>query len=156
MPIEIPVRDPCPFCRNLRDEIVADEERTKRFAYVERLTDVAAVVNPYAVSPGAILVMPTRHAPTVLDLAEDEALSLARLVRRIAHSVHDALAPVGLNIYQNNGVASGQTIPHYHVHVVPRYPGDSPGLLLGKNATLLPFEERTELSHRISAYLPPR
>ena len=156
MPIEIPIRDPCPFCRNLRDEIAADEERTKRFAYVERLTDVAAVVNPFAVSPGALLVMPTRHAPTVLDLAEDEALSLARLVRRISHAVHDALAPAGLNIYQNNGVASGQTIPHYHVHVAPRYPGDRPGLLLGKNATLLPFEERAELAQRLSAYLPPR
>ena len=155
MPIEIPVRDPCPFCRNLRDEIGADEERTKRFAHIERLTDVAAVVNPYAVSLGAVLVMPTRHAPTVLDLAEDEALSLARLVRRIAHAVHDALAPVGLNIYQNNGVASGQTVPHYHVHVVPRYPGDRPELLLGKNATLIPFEERAELAHRISACLPP-
>ena len=155
MPIETPVRDPCPFCRNLRDEIVADEERSKRFAYVKRLTDVAAVVNPNAVSLGAVLVMPTRHAPTVLDLTEHEAQSLARLVRRIAHAVHDALAPVGLNIYQNNGVASGQTVPHYHVHVVPRYPGDRPELLLGKNATLIPFEERAELAHRISACLPP-
>ncbi len=155
MPIEIPVRDPCPFCRNLRDEIVADEEHRKRFAYIERLTDVAAVVNPYAVSLGAVLVMPTRHAPTVLDLTEDEALSLARLVRRIAHAVHDTLAPVGLNIYQNNGVASGQTVPHYHVHVVPRYPGDRPELLLGKNATLIPFEGRAELAHRISVCLPP-
>ena len=153
MAIEIPIRDPCPFCRNLRGEIIADEERTKRFAYVERLSDLAAVVNPFAVSPGALLVMPTRHASTILDLTEDEALSLARLVRRIARAVHDALAPAGLNIYQNNGVASGQTIPHYHVHVVPRYPGDRPGLLLGKDARLLPFEERAELARRVAGCL---
>ena len=153
MSIEIPVRDPCPFCRNLRGE-VDDEERTKRFAYVERLTDVAAIVNPYQVSRGAILVMPSRHAPTVLDLTEDEAVSLARMVRRVAHAVHDALAPVGLNIYQNNGVASGQTIPHYHVHVVPRYPGDRPELLLARDARLIPFEERASLASRISDQLP--
>jgi histidine triad (HIT) family protein len=98
--------------------------------------------------------MTTRHAPTVLDLDEGEAVSLARLVRRVAHAVHDALSPVGLNIYQNNGVASGQTIPHYHVHVVPRYQGDRPELLLAENARLIPYEERAELARRIADRLP--
>ena len=154
MPIEIPVRDPCPYCRNLQGETEVDEERTKRFAYVERLSQAVAIVNPYQVSPGALLVMTTRHAPTVLDLDEDEALALARLVRRVAHAVHDALSPIGLNIYQNNGVASGQTIPHYHVHVVPRHPGDRPELLLAENARLIPYEERVDLARRIAARLP--
>ena len=154
MPIEIPERDPCPFCRNLEGEVAADEERTKRFAYVERRSQAVAIVNPYQVSPGALLVMTTRHAPTVLDLVEDEALALARLVRRVAHAVHGALSPVGLNIYQNNGVASGQTIPHYHVHVVPRYMGDRPELLLAENAKFIPYEERVKLSRRIAARLP--
>ena len=54
-----------------------DERRTKRFAFVERLPQVVAIVNPYQVSPGALLVMTTRHAPTVLDLTDDEALALA-------------------------------------------------------------------------------
>ena len=154
MSIEIPVRDPCPYCRNLRGEIEADEERTRLFAYVERAPQAVAVVNPYQVSPGALLVIPTRHAPTVLDLDEDEAVALSKLVRRVAHAVHDALSPVGLNIYQNNGVASGQTIPHYHVHVVPRYPGDRPELLLAENARFIPYEERAELARRIAARLP--
>ncbi len=154
MPIEIPVLKPCPFCRNLKDEIVADEECTKRFAYIERLTEVAAVVNSYSSSPGSVLVVPVRHAPTVLDLAEEEALSVSRLVRRIAHAVHDAFDPIGLNIFQNNGVASGQSIPHYHVHVVPRYPGERPEAFLSKNATLLPFEERARVAVRIAGYLP--
>lgn len=154
MPIEIPARDICPFCRNLRGEIEVDEERTKRFAYVERLEQAVAIVNPYQVSPAALLVMTTRHAPTVLDLEEDEAVELARLVRRVAHAVHDALSPVGLNIYQNNGVASGQTIPHYHVHVVPRYRGDQPETFLAKNAKLIPYEERAGFARRIAARLP--
>ncbi len=154
MPIEIPVRETCPYCRNLRGEIEADEERTKRFAYVERVEQAVAIVNPYQVSPGALLVMTKRHAPTVLDLEEDEAVAMARLVRRVAHAVHDALSPVGLNIYQNNGVASGQTIPHYHVHVVPRYSGDQPEIFLAKNAKLIPYEERAELARRIADRLP--
>ena len=155
MPIELPMRDPCPFCRNLQGEVLVDEDRTKRFAYVDRNADAAAVVNPYQVSCGAILVMPSRHAPTILDLTEEEAESIARIVRRIAHASHASLAPVGLNIYQNNGVASGQTIPHYHVHVVPRYSGDGPELLLGKNAILIPLDEREELADRIKRHLPP-
>ncbi len=155
MLIELPVRDPCPFCRNLRGEILADEERTMRFAYVDRNADAAAVVNPYQENCGAILVMPVSHASTVLDLTEEDAVSLALLTRRVAHAVNASLAPVGLNIYQNNGVASGQTIPHYHVHVVPRYPGDGPELLLGKNATLMPFDQREELADRIKRRLPP-
>ena len=110
MPIELPVREPCPFCRNLRGEVLSDEPRTKRLSYVDRDANVAAVVNPYQVSHGAVLVMPSRHAPTVLDLTEGEAESLARLIRRVAIAVHDALGPVGLNIYQNNGVASGQSM----------------------------------------------
>ena len=154
MPIEIPVHDPCPYCRNLEGEIEADEERTKRFAYVEQVSKAVAIVNPYQVSPGVVLVMTARHAPTVLDLVEDEALALARLVRRIAHAVHDALSPIGLNIYQNNGVASGQTIPHYHVHVVPRYPGDRPELLLAQNAKLITYEGRADLARRIADSLP--
>lgn len=154
MAIEIPVRDPCPYCRNLRGEIEAHEERSRRFAYVERVEQAVAIVNAYQVSPGALLVMTTRHAPTVLDLDEDEAVAVARLVRRVAHAVHDALSPVGLNIYQNNGVASGQTVPHYHVHVVPRYPGDRPELLLAENARFMPYEERADLACRIAARLP--
>ena len=154
MPIEIPVREPCPYCRNLQGGMEVDEERAKRFAYVERLAKAVAIVNPYQVSPGALLVMTTRHAPTVLDLYEDEAVALARLVRRVARAVHDALSPVGLNIYQNNGVASGQTIPHYHVHVVPRYQGDRPELLLAENARLIPYGERAELARRIADRLP--
>ena len=120
MALELPEREPCPFCENLQGNVVKDSSHIKRWAFIERLDSVAAFVNPYKLSHGAVLVVPTRHAPTVLDLGEPEAEALARLVRRVAHAVNDAFDPAGLNIYQNNGIASGQTIPHYHVHVVPR------------------------------------
>ena len=154
MPFELPERDPCPFCENLAGRAVDDSGRSKRWAFVERQDSVAAFVNPFQMSHGALLVVPVRHAPTVLDLRQDEAEAMARLVRRVAHAVYDALDPAGMNIFQNNGVASGQTIPHYHVHVVPRYPGDQPELLLGHNAVLIPFEERVRLAESIAQCLP--
>ncbi len=74
---------------------------------MERVDLAAAFVNPYEHRLGAVLVVPTRHASTVLDLTEPESESLARLVRTVAHAIHAAFGPAGLNIYQNNGVASG-------------------------------------------------
>ena len=111
MPVVIPERDPCPFCENLEGAVDADSDDIKRCAFIERQELAAAFVNPYQGREGATLVVPTRHASTLLDLTEPEAEALARLVRRVAQGIHDAFDPVGLNIYQNNGVASGQTIP---------------------------------------------
>ena len=137
----------------MQGKITADGSNTKKAVFIERLESAAAFVNPFQVRQGAVLVVPTRHAPTVLDLSEREAESLARLVRRVAHAIHDAFNPVGLNIFQNNGIVSGQGIPHYHVHVVPRYPGDRPELLLGKDAVLIAFEERIRMAERIARHL---
>ena len=153
MRIEAPKRDPCPFCENLKGKVTADSGKTKLWAFVERLDLAAAFVTPYQHRRGAVLVVPTRHAPTILDLTEPEAESLARLVRRVAHAIHDAFEPVGLNIYQNNGIASGQTIPHYHVHVVPRYPGERPDQLFSGGGTLIKFEERVRIAERIAEHL---
>ena len=154
MAIELPLRDPCPFCENLEGRVAADSDTIKRWAFVERQDLVAAFVNPFQHREGALLLVPTRHASTILDLTEGEAESMARLVRRVAHAVYRAFDPIGLNIFQNNGVASGQTIPHYHVHVVPRYPGDNPEILLGKNAVFIPFEERMRVAREITQHLP--
>ena len=154
MPIELPQRDPCPFCENLAGRVAADSDTIKKWAFVERQDLAAAFVNPFQISHGAVLVVPTRHVPTILNLTEADAESMARLVRRVAQAVYQAFDPIGLNIYQNNGVASGQTIPHYHVHVVPRYPGDLPEILLGKDAVLISFEARVQIAEEIAQHLP--
>ena len=150
MPLVIPKRAPCPFCENLSGTVDADSTDIKRCAFIERQDLAAAFVNPYQSREGATLVVPTRHAPSVLDLTEAEAEALARLVRRVARGIHDAFDVVGLNIFQNNGIASGQTVPHYHVHVMPRYPGEQPHELFGRRAVLVPFAERYRLAVMIA------
>ena len=95
MSLVIPERDPCPFCENLKGAVETDSDRTKRCAFIERQDLATAFVKPFQNREGATLVVPTRHAPSVLDLTETEAEALARLVRRVARGVHDAFDVVG-------------------------------------------------------------
>ena len=101
MPLVIPKRAPCPFCENLSGTVDADSTDIKRCAFIERQDLAAAFVNPFQSREGGTLVVATRHAPSVLDLAEAEAL--ARQVRRVARGIHDAVDVVGLNICSRPG-----------------------------------------------------
>jgi histidine triad (HIT) family protein len=120
MPIELPNGGPCVFCERVagaRDDwaVIAGDELTVAF------------VNPRQFEEGQLLVIPRRHAPTVLDLTDEEAGALMAAVRRLARALVDAFDPDGITIYQNNGVASWQEVPHAHVHVVPRRHGSGWG-----------------------------
>ena len=150
--MQLPEREPCPFCENLEGRVADDSATIKRWAFIERQDLAAAFVNPFQMRRAAVLVVPTRHAPTILDLTEGEAL--ARIVRRVAHGVYGAFEPDGINIFQNNGIASGQEIPHYHVHVMPRYPGERPEVIFGREAVPIPFEERVSIASAIANHLP--
>lgn len=66
------------------------------------------------------MVLPLRHAPTLLDLTDAEAAAIMQHAQRVAQAMVGALDPDGVTIFQNNGVASYQQVPHLHLHVVPR------------------------------------
>ncbi len=68
--------------------------------------------------------MPRAHYESVWDLDDATAAALMQTVRSVAALLHDRLAPDGLTVRQNNGAASGQRVPHVHVHLVPRWNGD--------------------------------
>jgi histidine triad (HIT) family protein len=123
---------------------------------VEELADTLAFLNPRQYGIGAMLVIPKRHAPTVLDLEAVEAAAVMRHVHRLAQAVTKAFDPTGINIFQNNGISAGQTVAHYHVHVVPRYPGD-PGdkVFHADEFERTSIEERLEIAARIIPHLPP-
>ena len=60
----------------------------------------------------------------------------------------------GLNVFQNNGVSAGQSVPHYHVHVLPSHPGDDPSRFIRPDErAYVPLEERSELAARIATRL---
>jgi histidine triad (HIT) family protein len=83
---------------------------------------VLAFLDVRPVFPGHTLVVPRRHRETMLDLADDELTELFVAARRVAAAVEDGLGAGGSWVSVNNRVS--QSVPHLHVHVVPRTKGD--------------------------------
>jgi ATP adenylyltransferase len=103
----------CLFCRPQREVIARN--------------DVAiAVYDTYPVSPGHALVLPLRHATTIWDLEPAEYDACFRLVREIQPILAARFAPDGFNVGANCGEAAGQSVWHAHIHVIPRFKGDTP------------------------------
>jgi histidine triad (HIT) family protein len=74
-----------------------------------------------------------------------------RAARRVARAIRGAFAPEGLSVYQANGKAAGQTVFHYHVHLVPRYEGD--GMALTWPVKNPPREKLEEYAAKVKASL---
>jgi histidine triad (HIT) family protein len=109
----------CIFCRIVNGEIPAE--------VVAREPDVTAFLDVQPLADGHVLVVPRAHVASVEDLEPAAADALFRAVRRLAGPVREALGAAGTTIGINNGEATGQTIPHVHVHIVPRWPDDGAG-----------------------------
>jgi len=77
----------------------------------------------YPVSKGHCLVMPKRHVETWFDLNKEEQAEAFELIDQVKARLDKEYAPDGYNIGFNCGEAAGQTIPHAHIHVIPRYKG---------------------------------
>ncbi len=108
---------PCIFCAVVRGEAPA--------AVVVDDGNVAAIMDIHPINPGHVLVMPRRHYHHVLEMSGVKVGQLYRAVHRVASAVHRAVGADGLNIGQNNGASAAQIVPHVHVHIVPRFYGDS-------------------------------
>jgi len=83
-----------------------------------------ALRDAFPVTPGHTLVIPRRLVPTWFDATRDEQLALLELVDEVKRQLDSELRPDGYNVGFNAGTAAGQTVPHLHVHVIPRYAGD--------------------------------
>jgi histidine triad (HIT) family protein len=143
---ELPRHDACPFC-----EILAGR---REGPFVVRGSSVSSLVNLKQFERGALLVIPNRHVPSLLEARADEIAEVAAETHRLAHALVRAFDPAALNVYQNNGVQAGQTVAHYHVHLVPRYPGSSPSRIFReRDWEPTPLEEREAIAREVRAAL---
>jgi histidine triad (HIT) family protein len=108
-------QDSCAFCEYLAG--------TRPCAFIRRTDVVASFVNLRQYERGALLVVPARHASTVMDLDPDIVGLVHSEAALLGRALVRAFGATGLNIFQNNGVDAGQHVAHFHTHVVPRYPG---------------------------------
>ena len=83
-----------------------------------------AIRDRYPVSPGHTLVITRREVTDWFEATADEKLALMALVDEVKLALDREFSPAGYNVGFNAGAAAGQTVPHLHVHVIPRYLGD--------------------------------
>jgi histidine triad (HIT) family protein len=99
-------------------------------------------------SDGHVLVLPKEAAVEIYELSARAAADCIGEVQRIAAAVRRALAPDGLLIAQFNGAAAGQTVPHVHFHVIPRWTGQELRLHAREMAPREKLEEQAEKIRR--------
>jgi histidine triad (HIT) family protein len=101
------------------------------------------------VNPGHVLVAVKTHAENIYALDDAQAVAVFRASARVARAIRDAFGPPGLSVYQANGKPAGQTVFHFHVHLVPRHEGD--GMTLGWPVKNPPRERLEEHAAKIRA-----
>ena len=91
-----------------------------------RLENVHAIAirDGYPISPGHTLIIPRRHIASVFEATAGEWLEFLVLMDLAKQVLEEEFHPDGYNIGINDGAAAGQTIPHLHLHLIPRYEGD--------------------------------
>ncbi len=116
----------CVFCRirdgQLPSTKVAENDRA--FAIMD--------INP--INDGHVLLLTKAHAETLFEIGEEDLVAAARLARRVATGIRTGLNPDGLNLVQANGRAAFQSVPHFHIHLIPRWLQDG----MGFDWTLVP------------------
>ena len=106
----------CPLCSK-KDIVIEDGREIKNdLAYV--LTDT----NP--VSPGHCLIVPRRHVAEFFDATKEEKIAIFELIDEMKIIIDKKYQPDAYNIGVNIGKAAGQSVPHIHIHMMPRYEGD--------------------------------
>ncbi len=116
---------------------------------IHRDARVFAFMDAGQVNPGHVLVATTHPYPSLLDADEATAMALMQLAYRVAHAVQKAFEPAGMTLLQANRPAGWQTVPHLHMHVLPRHEDDGVGLIWPRKepdlATLQRLADRIRL-----------
>ena len=124
----------CVFCR-----ILASGEPDDVTHIVWRGEHTFAILNAYPYTSGHLMVMPYRHVGALEDLDAAEAAELWPAASRAVAAVNEAYGPEGFNVGLNLGRAAGAGVPgHLHVHVVPRWNGDTNFMTSVAEARVLP------------------
>lgn len=106
-------KDNCIFCKIINNELPSwtlyEDERFR------------VILNRWPVAEGHALILPKEHFENIYDLPEDWCADLMKVAKKMSIQMKKTLHCDGINLQNNNEVAAGQTIFHFHMHLIPRY-----------------------------------
>lgn len=107
----------CVFCKIAKGDIPS--------ATLYEDEDLRVILDLGPASKGHALVIPRKHAANLFELPDEIAEKAIVVAKKVAVRLKEGLHADGLNLVQNNGAAAGQTVDHFHIHLIPRYENDT-------------------------------
>ncbi len=111
------IDESCIFCK------IANGEIPSATLYEDE--DFRVILDLGPASKGHALILPKQHAANLFELPDETAAKALVLAKRIGEKLYKGLGADGFNVVQNNGESAGQTVFHFHMHLIPRYKGDT-------------------------------
>ncbi|MCI8515265.1 MAG: HIT family protein [Hungatella sp.] len=137
------VRDDCIFCKIANGSIPA--------ATLYEDDDFRVILDAGPASRGHALILPKQHYQDLCQLDEAVGAKVLGLAAKIGRAMKSGLGCAGFNLVQNNGEAAGQTVKHFHMHIIPRYEG-GPEMVAWKPGSA-DAEESAEIVGEVTAHL---
>ena len=109
-------KEDCIFCK------IANGEIPSKALFEDEMFKVILDLGP--ATKGHALVLPKNHYENLFELPEETAADAMKLAKKMATKMKENLQADGFNLVQNNGEVAGQTVQHFHVHLIPRYKED--------------------------------
>lgn len=114
-------QDSCIFCK------IANGEIPSKTIYEDE--DFRVILDLGPATKGHALILPKEHSANLYELPDETASKVMVLAKKMAAKMTEKLSCDGFNIVQNNGEVAGQTVMHYHLHLIPRYQNDGQKIL---------------------------
>lgn len=132
-------KDNCIFCK------IANGEIPSKTLYEDEEFRIILDLGP--ATRGHALILPKNHYANLFELPEEKAGEVMRLAKRMVMKMKEKLGCEGFNLVQNNGDLAGQTVFHFHMHLIPRYRAD--GQTIGWKPQEVSEEELDEVKNQI-------
>ncbi len=113
--------DGCIFCK------IANGEIPSNTIYED--DDFRVILDNGPATKGHALVLPKEHYADLFEIPEETLAGAAKVAKTVAATMKDKLNFDGVNLVQNNGAAAGQSVLHFHLHIIPRYKSDGQNIL---------------------------
>lgn len=111
------IKEDCIFCKIANGEIPS--------ATVYEDNDFRVILDISPAAKGHSLILPKQHSDNLWELGEEERKKVLDIAAKVSKAQKKALSCDGVNLLQNNGLAAGQSVFHFHMHLIPRYTDDN-------------------------------